>query len=415
MATVATVNFGLDINLVIIVSAFMISFMLAAAVGSNSVANIFGTAVGSKALTHTQAFVIAAIFVSIGAVVLGPSIVLTLSSDIVDISLYDADPQLLVLGQIAVMAALAWAASPFLSGILAIVFYNVILYTVLRRNSPYKAMVMSLPAWYFLAIFFNLLMASVLNKAWFDLVGISWYSALVCSLFIAMVIALFVRLVIIPRSYPGSKNNAAEMASLVQLNDAPKSDESTKSKDRGFQKEEVNEADDEDVEGVFKPLLIMVVVLSSFAYGSIIVSISVEPLITIWNVYQEADGQANIEVPFWMFLFGSIGVSFGYVVGGREVTKTMGERLTPIVPSSAFPMELGATTIILLGSNLGLPISSTQCKVGAIAAVGLFDNISAVDYRIMRDTLLAWIVTLPVSGVLAAGITALLVLFEPLL
>ncbi|PIK38107.1 putative sodium-dependent phosphate transporter 1-A-like isoform X1 [Apostichopus japonicus] len=143
--------------------------------------------------------------------------------------------------------------------------------------------------------------------------------------------------------------------------------------------------------------------------------ISVEPLITIWNVYQEADGQANIEVPFWMFLFGSIGVSFGYVVGGREVTKTMGERLTPIVPSSAFPMELGATTIILLGSNLGLPISSTQCKVGAIAAVGLFDNISAVDYRIMRDTLLAWIVTLPVSGVLAAGITALLVLFEPLL
>lgn len=83
--------------------------------------------------------------------------------------------------------------------------------------------------------------------------------------------------------------------------------------------------------------------------------------------------------------------------------------------ASAFPMELGATTIILLGSNLGLPISSTQCKVGAIAAVGLFDNISAVDYRIMRDTLLAWIVTLPVSGVLAAGITALLVLFEPLL
>lgn len=73
---------------------------------------------------------------------------------------------------------------------------------------------------------------------------------------------------------------------------------------------------------------------------------------------------------------------------------------------SAFPIELGTTLVFLVASNLGIPISSSQSKIGSIAAVGCFSD-GGVDFKLLWEIILAWIITLPVTTGTSAGIMAL--------
>lgn len=66
---------------------------------------------------------------------------------------------------------------------------------------------------------------------------------------------------------------------------------------------------------------------------------------------------------------------------------------------------------VLLASRLSIPISTTHCVVGSVFAVGLADGIKAVNVRLFINILLSWVVTLPATLGLAAGIYALLDLF----
>lgn len=91
-------------SLILLVLGFVMSFMLAGAIGANNIANIFGTTVGARVLTFTQTFLVSSIFVTIGALAVGSAIISTIVTDIIDISLYDTQIELLVLEQIAIMA-----------------------------------------------------------------------------------------------------------------------------------------------------------------------------------------------------------------------------------------------------------------------------------------------------------------------
>mgnify|MGYP006250614453 FL=1 len=93
----------------ILASSIIIGFFMAYGIGANDVANAMGTSVGSKALTLTQALVIAAIFEFLGAYFAGASVTTTIRENIVDPSLYDDSPDVFVLGMMAsLLAAGAW-------------------------------------------------------------------------------------------------------------------------------------------------------------------------------------------------------------------------------------------------------------------------------------------------------------------
>ena len=75
---------------------------------------------------------------------------------------------------------------------------------------------------------------------------------------------------------------------------------------------------------------------------------------------------------------------------------------------SGFSIELGSATTVLLASNLGIPVSTTHCKVGSVCAVGWLRSRSAVDWRLFSGIFLAWVVTLPASIGLSAAFMGIL-------
>ena len=75
---------------------------------------------------------------------------------------------------------------------------------------------------------------------------------------------------------------------------------------------------------------------------------------------------------------------------------------------SGFSIELGSSLTALIANNASLPISTTQCKVASVVAVGRFRTKENVDWSIFRNIVLAWLITFPVTGgVSAALVTAM--------
>ncbi|KFM59946.1 Sodium-dependent phosphate transporter 1-B, partial [Stegodyphus mimosarum] len=91
----------------IVALGFIIAFFLAFGVGANDVANSFGTSVGSKVLTLRQACILATIFEILGALLMGFKVSDTVRKDIFDVSLYDDEEKLLMMGNMAALAGSA--------------------------------------------------------------------------------------------------------------------------------------------------------------------------------------------------------------------------------------------------------------------------------------------------------------------
>ena len=73
---------------------------------------------------------------------------------------------------------------------------------------------------------------------------------------------------------------------------------------------------------------------------------------------------------------------------------------------SGFCIELGAALTVLIASNIGIPISSTHCKVGSVVFTGRVRSKDNVDWSVFRNIVLAWLLTLPVSGGISAAFMA---------
>lgn len=171
--------------------------------------------------------------------------------------------------------------------------------------------------------------------------------------------------------------------------------------------EEWYDQDKPAVSQLFQFLQILTACFGSFAHGGNDVSNAIGPLVALWLVYETGDVTTKAATPIWLLLFGGIGICTGLWVWGRRVIQTMGKDLTPITPSSGFSIELASALTVVIASNVGLPISTTHCKVGSVVSVGWLRSKKAVDWRLFRNIFLAWFVTVPISGLISAGIMAL--------
>uniref|UniRef100_A0A5K3FBV5 Phosphate transporter n=2 Tax=Mesocestoides corti TaxID=53468 RepID=A0A5K3FBV5_MESCO len=155
---------------------------------------------------------------------------------------------------------------------------------------------------------------------------------------------------------------------------------------------------------VFSSAQVLTAMFGSFAHGGNDVSNAIGPLIGLWILITTGEIDSNVNTPIWILVYGGVGISVGLWIWGRRVIETIGEDLTTITPSSGVAIEIGSALTVLIASNLGLPISTTHCKVGSVVCVGRFRSKENVNWRLFLNIFMAWVVTLPVSG----GTSALL-------
>jgi PiT family inorganic phosphate transporter len=117
-----------------------------------------------------------------------------------------------------------------------------------------------------------------------------------------------------------------------------------------------------------------------------------------------AGGQAGSldEMPFWVPLacYGAIGL--GTLSGGWKIVKTMGSRITKVTPLEGVCAESAGAMTLYMTEQLGIPVSTTHTITGAIIGVGATKRLSAVRWGVTLRLLWAWVLTIPVSALLAA-------------
>ncbi|XP_014245381.1 sodium-dependent phosphate transporter 2 isoform X2 [Cimex lectularius] len=168
--------------------------------------------------------------------------------------------------------------------------------------------------------------------------------------------------------------------------------------------------DSPEIARVFSFLQVLTASFGSFAHGGNDVSNAIGPLIAVWLIYIEGTVLQKSETPLFILIYGGIGIAVGLWIWGRRVIKTIGEDLTKITPSTGFTIEIGAAFTVLIASKIGIPISTTHCKVGSVVFVGWVSSSSSsgVDWHLFRNIIFAWVVTVPVAGLLSGGFMAVL-------
>ncbi|KAJ0181150.1 hypothetical protein K1T71_003235 [Dendrolimus kikuchii] len=158
---------------------------------------------------------------------------------------------------------------------------------------------------------------------------------------------------------------------------------------------------------LFSFLQVLTATFGAFAHGGNDVSNAIGPLVALWLLYSEGGAHARAETPLAILVFGGVGIALGLWLWGRRVIRTVGEDLTSITPDTGFTIELGAALTVLVASKVGLPVSTTHCKVGSVVFVGYFSD-KAVDWSLFRNIIFAWVITVPaVAGMAALSMLAL--------
>jgi len=111
---------------------------------------------------------------------------------------------------------------------------------------------------------------------------------------------------------------------------------------------------------------------------------------------------AAFHVPFWVVIVSHLTIALGTLAGGKKVVKTMGLRITKLMPIHGFCAETAGAGTIIASSILGIPVSTTHVISGSIIGVGATKRISAIRWAIARKIVWAWFLTLPVSALFGA-------------
>jgi inorganic phosphate transporter, PiT family len=117
------------------------------------------------------------------------------------------------------------------------------------------------------------------------------------------------------------------------------------------------------------------------------------------------------EMPYWVPLACYTAIGLGTMSGGWKIVKTMGTRITKVTPFEGVAAETAGAITLFVTEALKIPVSTTHTITGAIMGVGATKRLSAVRWGVTINLLWAWILTIPISALLAAGIFSIVRLF----
>jgi PiT family inorganic phosphate transporter len=402
-------------GMILILLAAAVGFFMAWGIGANDVANAMGTSVGSKALTIKQAIIIAMIFEFAGAFLAGGEVTSTIRKGIIDSAYFVDRPDYLVLGMIsalfaagvwlAVASYLAWPVStthtivgaivgftatgvsvdavawgavggivgswiitPAIAGIISYLIFFSAHKLIFSSDTPFISARKYVPVYMGFAGFVMSLVT--INKG-LKHVGlhVSTLNSYLLALGIAVIVAFIGKFFINRLSYSTSHDADLQAA---------------------------------NVEKVFAVLMVVTACCMAFAHGSNDVANAIGPLAAVVSVVtNNGEIAAKSNLAWWILPLGGLGIVAGLALFGHRVIRTIGHGITHLTPSRGFAAELAAACTVVIASGTGLPISTTQTLVGAVLGVGLARGVSALNFGIIRNIVVSWVVTLPAGALLS--------------
>lgn len=388
-------------------------------IGANDVANAMGTSVGSKALTLRRAVFLAAILEFCGAFFVGSSVSQTIQGGIVNLSVFQTDPMLFVIGMMgsllatgillqiasyfglpistthAIVGAIvgfgmvvggldaiqwkqmghistSWILSPLLSGAVAYLLFSFIERKILFTPNPTVAAKKIAP--YFIFLCSNVIMLSLFYQ------GLSEFK-LHLSLVQSIAISCPISIGLAGISHMLLHRKTAALAYT--------------------QNSFIPEATPHQVEEIFSYLQIISACLVAFAHGANDIANAIGPVAAVLTTLETHTLGAYSSIPSWLLLLGGLGIVFGLATWGWRVIETIGKKITELTPSRGFSAEFGAAITILFASKLGLPISTTHALVGAICGVGMAQGAKALNFKTLKEIIISWVVTIPLCAILS--------------
>ncbi|EAI2183237.1 phosphate permease [Campylobacter jejuni] len=138
----------------------------------------------------------------------------------------------------------------------------------------------------------------------------------------------------------------------------------------------------------------------AFSHGANDIANAIGPFAAILDVLKNGTINTTSPVPFAALAMFGVALVVGLWFLGKEVITTVGSKLATIRPTTGFSAELGASIVILLATQFGIPVSSTHVLIGAILGIGVYNK--NANWIMMKPIGLAWIITLPAAGIMAA-------------
>lgn len=119
-------------------------------------------------------------------------------------------------------------------------------------------------------------------------------------------------------------------------------------------------------------------------------------------LYSQGALTGEFHVPLWVVLSCHAAIALGTLSGGWRIVHTMGSKITRLTPVQGFCAEAGGAITLFMANVGGIPISSTHTITGAIVGVGAARRVTAVRWNVASSIVVAWFLTLPAAGLMAA-------------
>ena len=119
----------------------------------------------------------------------------------------------------------------------------------------------------------------------------------------------------------------------------------------------------------------------------------------------------ELDMPIWVIFAAASAMALGTFLGGYKVIKTLGMKIVKLKPYQGFAAETGGGIMLAIFSTLGIPASTTHAITGTIMGAGSARRKRAVRWKVGKQIVFAWIITIPGSAGMAIAFTYLIYLF----
>jgi inorganic phosphate transporter, PiT family len=154
------------------------------------------------------------------------------------------------------------------------------------------------------------------------------------------------------------------------------------------------------VDGIFRKVQFVSASLYSLGHGGN----DAQKTMGIIAVLLAAHGRlpGAFHVPLWVVIACNGAMALGTLLGGWRIVRTMGQRITRLAPVQGVCAETAGAITLFMATGLGIPVSTTHTITGAIIGVGAARRASAVRWKVAREIVTAWVITMPAAALIGA-------------